>query len=170
MEGMMKAKTAWMMVIAATALSLALFAALIENGKAQGSLTLAGKAVKLAYAYASSKEGVFDPKTKDTVVILTDVPLDAKALDDEFVRLDLVRAGKLHGIQVIIDAEKKLISFSILHNALKISYSEASTENAFTPQIFNAKEAAGRVYRKSPGKSFDDIAFTFDVRFHASIK
>lgn len=166
----MKVKATLIVMIAATAISLALFAAVMDNGKADGNLTVAGKTVKLAYAYAKSQEGFFDPKTKDTVVILSDVPLDAKALADDFVRGELVRAGKLHTVEVIISAKKQPISVTIRHNAFRNPYSGGSTEDAFTPEIFDAQAVAGRVYRESPGENFDDIVFTYDVRFHASIK
>ncbi len=161
--------TIFVMIFAAT-ISLALSAAVTENGKADGNLTVAGKTIKLAYAYASSQEGFFDPKTKDTVVLLTDMPLDAKALADKFVRSELVRAGKLHTVEVIISAKKQPVSVSIRHNAFKTPYSGGSSEDVFTPEIFDAKTVAGRVFRESPGESFDDIVFTYDVRFHASIK
>ncbi|MCX6556215.1 MAG: hypothetical protein NTW95_02095 [Candidatus Aminicenantes bacterium] len=107
---------------------------------------------------------------KDTVVILTDVKLDAKNLADEFARDELVKAGKLHMVEVVINAKKQPISVTIHHHAFKIRPSGGSTEDAFAPELFNTKEVAERVHRESPGESFDDIVFTYDARFHASIQ
>ena len=101
--------------------------------------------------------------------LVTDAPLDAKNLADEFARGELVKAGKLHAVEIVISAKKQPISVSIYHNAFKYPCSGGSTEDAFEPELFTAKAVAGRAYRKSPGESFDDIVFTYDARFHASI-
>ena len=93
------------------------------------------------------------------------MPLDAKALADKFVRSELVRAGKLHTVEVIISAKKQPVSVSIRHNAFKTPYSGGSSEDVFTPEIFDAKTVAGRVFRESPGESFGRYCFYLRCAF-----
>src|SRR6266404_7200597 len=80
------------------------------DGKAEGTLTVNGKTTKVAFAYARSVPGFFDKNTNDIQVIVSDVPLDAKALADEFVRIDLAKAGKLHAFEIVIGATGAPIS------------------------------------------------------------
>ena len=58
--------------------------AVAADGKAEGKLTVAGKSTAVKYAYASAGPGFFDKTKEDVTVIVSDVPLDAKALEDEF--------------------------------------------------------------------------------------
>src|SRR3954467_8984229 len=89
------------------------------DGTAEGTLTVNGKVTKVAYAYARSVPGFFDKSTMDTEVIVSDVPLDAKALADPFVRGDLAEAGKLHAFEIIIDASGTPISTAWRDNGFK---------------------------------------------------
>ena len=84
--------------------------AVAAEGKAEGKLTVAGKSTVVKYAYASAGPGFFDKTKEDVTVIVSDVPLDAKALEDEFERMKMADAGKLHAFEITIDAEGKPIS------------------------------------------------------------
>src|SRR3954470_12829647 len=86
------------------------------DGTASGTLTVNGKVTKVAYAYARSVPGFFDKNTQDTQVIVSDVPLDAAALSDDFARSDLAEAGKLHAFEIIIDASGTPISTAWRHD------------------------------------------------------
>jgi hypothetical protein len=140
-----------------------------DDGKAEGQLTVAGKQIKLAFAYASAQPGFFDKTREDVRVILSDVPLTAKALDDDFERIDMAKAGKLHCVELTIDQEKQPISVTVRHEAFKVSVSGGSTEDVFEAKTFDGKVIDGRIYRKSPGKSFEDIEYTYDVTFKVTI-
>lgn len=139
------------------------------DGKADGTLTVAGKPVKLAYAYASTQPGFFDKKTEDTVVLLTDVPLTGKALDDSFQRSNLAKQGKLHCLEVTINSQKQPISVTIRHPSFRMPQSGGSTEDTFEAKVFDGKVVEGRVFRASPGTSFDDLEFTYDAAFSAAV-
>src|SRR5260221_13135150 len=80
------------------------------DGKAEGTLTVNGKATKVAFAYARSVPGFADKNVNDTLVIVSDVPLDPKALADEFVRIAMAKQGKLHAFETPIDATGTPIS------------------------------------------------------------
>jgi hypothetical protein len=160
-----------MMSVIVVSLAAALLpaAARADAGKATGQITVAGKATTLSYAYAAAKPGFFDKKKNDVVVIFSDVPLDQKALDDDFARIDMVRAGTLHTLEVTIDADKAPISVTVRHPALKPAPSGGSTDDQFDARVFDGRTIAGRVYRKAPGMSFNDIPYSYDVTFEAAI-
>ena len=143
--------------------------ALAEAGKATGHVTVGGTPTKLVYAYATATPGFFDKKKDDVVVILSDVPLDRKAIDDDFTRMDMVRAGKLTTVEVTIDASKAPISVTIRHAVLKPAQSGGSTSDKFDAKTFDGKTIAGRVFRTAPGMSFTDIPYDYDVTFDAVI-
>lgn len=143
--------------------------AMAAEGKADGKLIVDGKAVSLAFAYASAQPGFFDKKSEDIRVLLTDVPLTGKALEDDFTRINLVKQGKLHCLEVTIDAKQQPISVTVRHPSFKVSLSGGSTEDVFEARVFDGKVVDGRVFRKSPGKSFEDLEFTYDVTFSAAI-
>jgi hypothetical protein len=143
--------------------------ALAAEGKAEGQLIVDGKPVKIAYAYASAQPGFFDNKTEDTRVLLTDVPLPDKALEDDFTRINLAKQGKLHCLEVTINAKQQPISVTIRHPAFKVPQSGGSTEDGFEAKVFDGKVIEGRVFRKSPGKSFEDLGYTYEVTFSAAM-
>src|SRR5450830_908709 len=96
-------------VLAAGVAAVAPRAAAAE-GKAEGKLTVAGKSTAVKYVYDSAGPGFFDKTKEDVTVIVSDVPLDAKALEDQFERSHMAGAGKLHAFEITIDAEGKPIS------------------------------------------------------------
>jgi len=141
----------------------------IENGAAEGTVTVNGKAVTLKFAYAVAAKGFSDETKDDTVVILSDVPLAPAVLRDKPARRDLEKAGRLHAIEATINAEKQPINVTVRDAAFKMPASGGSTEDLFEAKTFEKGMIAGRLHRKSPGSSFDDISFTYDVRFKAAV-
>src|SRR5262249_223680 len=63
--------------------AVALSAIEAEPGTAKGKLIVSGQETPLTYAYARAEKGFFDPSKEDIRVILSDVPLDDEALNDE---------------------------------------------------------------------------------------
>src|ERR1700690_3504629 len=110
------------------------------EGKADGKLTVNGKSTEMKYAYASAGPGFFDKTKEDVTVIVSDVPLDAKALEDQFERIHMADAGKLHAFEITIDAEGKPISTAFRHNGFKgPSPSGLSSEDVFTEKTFSGR-------------------------------
>jgi hypothetical protein len=139
------------------------------DGKAEGTLTVNGKTVKVAYAYARSVPGFFDENTKDTQVIVSDVPLDAEALADEFVRIDLAKAGKLHAFEITIDATGTPISTAWRHNGFDGPMpSGLSTADVFTKKVLDDKVVEGS-YKSAAEAEFFGNTYAFDVTFRAAI-
>jgi hypothetical protein len=139
------------------------------DGKAEGTLTVNGKTTKLSYAYARAVKGFFDKTKEDVEVVLSDVPLEAKALEDQFERIHMADTGKLHAFEITIDAEGKPISTAFRHNGFKgPSPSGLSSEDVFTKKTFDGKTVDGR-YKSAKQKEFFGNTYTFDVTFRADI-
>ena len=139
------------------------------DGKAEGTLTVNGKTTKVAYAYARSVPGFFDPNTNDTQVIVSDVPLDAAALADGFARDDLAKAGKLHAFEITIDASGTPVSTAWRDNGFNgpepsgLSSSDVFTKKALDDKVVEAS------YKSAEAAEFFGNTFSFDVTFRASI-
>jgi hypothetical protein len=139
------------------------------DGKAEGTITVNGKTTKLSYAYARAVKGFFDKTKEDVVVVLTDVPLEGKALEDEFERIHMADAGKLHAFEITIDADGKPISTAFRDNGFKkASPSGLSSEDVFTKKVFDGKSVEGRYKSAKPHEFFGDT-YAFDVSFKADV-
>src|ERR1035437_9338496 len=139
------------------------------DGKAEGTLTVNGKTTKLSYAYARAVKGFFDKTKEDVEVVLSDVPLEAKTLEDQFERIHMADAGKLHAFEITIDAEGKPISTAFRHNGFKgPSPSGLSSEDVFTKKMFDGKTVDGR-YKSAKPHEFFGNTYSFDVAFKAEI-
>src|SRR5450759_4356444 len=155
-------------ILAASVAAMAPRAAAAE-GKAEGKLTVAGKSTDVKYAYASAGPGFFDKTKEDVTVIVSDVPLDAKALEDEFERIHMADAGNLHAFEITIDAEVKPISTSFRHGGFtKASPSGLSSEDVFEKKTFDGKTVEGR-YKSAKPHDFFGTTYSFDVTFKADI-
>ena len=143
--------------------------ALAADGKAEGTITVNGKTMKLSYAYARAVKGFFDETKEDIEAILSDVPLDAKALKDQFERMKMATAGKLHAFEITINAEGTPITSTWRHNGFKGPVpSGLSTADVFTKKTFDGKTVEGR-YKSAKEKEFFGNTYSFDVAFRADI-
>ncbi len=139
------------------------------DGKAEGTLTVNGKVTKVAFAYARSVPGFFDKAVNDTLVIVSDVALDAKALGDDFARIKLADKGKLHAFEITIDASGKPISTVWRSNAFKgPAPSGLSSADVFTKTVLDDKFVEGGYKSAEPGEFFGST-YAFDVTFRAAV-
>jgi hypothetical protein len=139
------------------------------DGKAEGTLTVNGKTTKVAYAYARSVPGFFDKNTNDTLVIVSDVPLDDGALSDDFARIDLAKAGKLHAFEITIDATGTPVSTAWRHSGFDGPMpSGLSSADVFTKKALDGKIVDGS-YKSAEQAEFFGNTYAFDVTFRASI-
>jgi hypothetical protein len=158
--------------------SLALFAALgllaspaarAADGKAEGTITVNGKATKVSFAYARAVPGFFDKTKEDVEVVLADVPLEGKALEDQFERIHMADAGKLHAFEITIGADGKPVSTTFRHKGFKdAAPSGLSSEDVFTSKVFDGKTVEGR-YKSAKTHEFFGDTYAFDVTFKAAI-
>jgi len=140
-----------------------------EN-QVKGNFTVAGKAFPITHVYAFAEKGFFDPTKDDVVVLLCDAAVPAAGVRDPFERRDLVKADKLHCVQQTINSEKQVIQFKVEDSHFKMPEAGGSTYQVFEAKTFDAKTIAGRSYTKSEQKSFEDVPYTYDITFSASIE
>lgn len=164
----MNARAASSGVFLAALLVLAVRAAPAADGKAEGTLTVNGKTAKLAFAYAWAEPGFFDKQKEDVHVVLSDVPLAPKALEDTFERIHMADAGNLHAMEIVFDAEAKVISTSFRDKAFKASPSGVSSDDVFEKKTFDGKTVSGRFRGAKPHEFFGDV-YSFDVTFEAPV-
>ncbi len=139
------------------------------DGTASGTITVNGKTTKLSHAYARAVKGFFDKTKEDVEVILTDVPLEPKALEDQFERIHMADAGKLHAFEITLGADGKPISTSFRDNGFKkASPSGLSIADVFTKKVFDGKTVSGSYKSDKPHEFFGDT-YSFDVSFTAEI-
>src|ERR1700675_2017555 len=72
----------------------------------QGKLEVDGKPVPITQVYAYAKEGFFDQKKQDVVVLLCDAAVPAAAVRDPFAYKNLVAAGQVHCVRQTIDTDQ----------------------------------------------------------------
>jgi hypothetical protein len=125
--------------------------------------------VQVAYAYARSVPGFFDKDTMDTQVIVSDVALDAAALGDDFARIDLANAGKLHAFEIVIDASGAPVSTAWRHNGFNGPMpSGLSSSDVFVKKVLDGKVVEGS-YKSGEAAEFFGNTYAFDVTFRAVV-
>jgi hypothetical protein len=141
------------------------------QNRAEGKLEVDGKPVAITQVYAYAKEGFFDKKKQDVVVLLCDGAVPAPAVRDVFAYKDLIATGKVHCVRQTIDADKQVINFDVGHQRFgSMGENGGSTEHVFEAQTFDGKTIAGRARTKGPQKSFKDVPYTYDITFSAAIE
>lgn len=140
-----------------------------DSGTASGTITVNGKTTKLSHAYARAVPGFFDKTKEDVQVILSDVPLEGKALEDQFERKKLADAGKLHAFEITLNAAGEPISTAFRDNGFKrASPSGLSSADVFTKKVFDGKTVEGS-YKSAKESEFFDNTYSFDVSFRAAV-
>src|ERR1700730_16792757 len=141
------------------------------QNRAEGKLEVDGKPIAITQVYAYAKEGFFDKKKQDVVVLLCDAAVPPPAVRDVFAYKDLVATGKVHCVRQTIDADKQVINFDVGHQRFgSMGENGGSTEHVFEAQTFDGKTIAGRARTKGPQKSFKDVPYTYDITFSAAIE
>ena len=141
------------------------------QNRVEGKLDVDGKPVAITQVYAYAKEGFFDKKKQDVVVMLCDAPVPAPVVRDTFAYKDLIATGKVHCVRQTIDADKQVINYDVGHQRFgSLGENGGSTEHVFEAQTFDGKTIAGRARTKSPQKSFKDVPYTYDITFSAAIE
>ena len=162
---------AWFAQIVAFSVVASWMTPLAAQNRVEGKLEVDGKPVAMTQVYAYAKEGFFDKKKQDVVVLLCDAAVPAPAVRDTFAYKDLVAAGKLHCVRQTIDADKHVINFDVGHQRFgSLGENGGSTEHVFEAQTFDGKTIAGRARTKGPQKSFKDVPYTYDITFSAAIE
>src|ERR1700682_1623965 len=141
------------------------------QNRVDGKLEVDGTPVAITQVYAYAKEGFFDKKKQDVVVLLCDAEVPAPAVRDPVAYKDLVSTGRVPFVRPTIDTHKHVINFDVGHQRFgSLGENGGSTEHVFEAQTFDGKTIAGRARTKSPQKSFKDVPYTYDITFSAAIE
>ncbi len=144
---------------------LAVAAAAQSGGTATGTLTINGKDNALKYAYVIPGDFGYDAKSKDTLVVLTDVPLGPFDLEDPFVEKDLGKAGQLHGVTIHLTPENHAATAWLYDQAFGEATVTLSGNIRYTPKTFNARTVSGKV-ELAPDE-LSGVSFAFSASFDA---
>src|SRR5450759_3527661 len=146
------------LLFAGASLSFATLAATAgaQEGTASGTLTVAAKTTPLTHVYARAQKGFFDPTKEDILVILSDVAIPEDALSDEFARHKMAGDGKLHGVEVVLDADKQAVSGGLLHEAFAETqgYVSVAGMHEFLAKTFDGKVVEGTLSTTFPSNVF----------------
>lgn len=80
----------------------------LQPGQASGSYTAKGEVVELKYAYAGRAERFGN---ESLVVLLTEKPIPAEALANEFKSPDLLEGEKIRGLEYVLDDDTMWVRF-----------------------------------------------------------
>ena len=146
--------------------------AFAAEGTANGAFTVKGKATKLTHAYAKVNADASNKANEEIEVILSDVPLDAKVLNDPtpFGLIELSRAGKLHAIKFFIKPPSMVTGTMLFdYPAFKMgSVSAAGTDIKVDVKTLDKTTVAGKLYTAKP-LDFNDVPYEYSVTFSAPI-
>jgi len=137
--------------------------------KADGQFIVAGDTAKLQFAYAKAQPGFFDKAEEDIVVIVSNISLSEKAIEDRWELRDLASEGLLKFVEITINSKQQPISVSLRHSAFKASPSGFSSNYILELKTFNEKTVEGRMYCKSEQEFFNTV-YSFDFTFKAEIR
>jgi len=136
----------------------------MQPGTASGTLSVDGTVYQLRHAYARTEPGTFDPKQKQVVLDLFDAEVAPAARKDRFATIDLVRGGKVHGLSVTIDADRRVISGSFYVMGLEMASSTGWQQ--VEAIAFDMKSGIeGRLYSKGVHDLLGHPV-EIDARFH----
>ncbi len=136
-------------ILAAAAITLWTATAQAQPGTATGAVTVNGRQFELRYAYASVQPGSFDARTEDVRVLLTDVPVDEPSQADTTALVRLARTGRLHGIEVVLDAKGEPMSGSLFLDSFN-GMASVSGVHRFEPKALERSLISGRMFSDSP--------------------
>ena len=137
---------------------------------AKGKLVVDGKALEITQVYAYAQPGFFDKKKQDVVVLMCDATVPAKSVRDYFEISKLIETGSLHCVRQIINAEKQVINYEVMHKGFGMQESGGSSYHVFDVKTFDTSKIEGRARTTSPQKSFKDIPYGYDITVTASIE
>jgi hypothetical protein len=153
----------------AIAISIGMASQNAKTSNAEGQFTVAGNTIEIQHAYAIAQPGFFDETKEDIVLIVTNIPLSDKAIEDQWARNALVSEGSLKSIEITINSEQQPISVSVKHPAFQANPSGFSSDYILELKTFDEKNVEGRMYCKTEQEFFDTV-YTFDFTFNAEIR
>jgi hypothetical protein len=136
----------------------------------KGKLTVGGTPVEMTYAYAYFDK-TFNEGKDTVVVVLSDAPLPADAVQNDYARNKLVEAGKLSYVELMVSPEKREIHYEVQHKrfGMMMQPSGDDSDHVLEVKTLDGKTIAGHARTVSPQKSLDDVPYSYDITFSAQI-
>jgi hypothetical protein len=139
----------------------------VETGKADGTVTINRKPVKLKYAFAR-KDKDSDDKDRYTV-FLTDRPVSRSVLADDQRLSKAVANGDIVALKLEFDGARKLTHAETMSKVLQHKTLPMMSEQfTVTAPAFTATSAEAAVATTQDQEFFSDVA-TANVKFHAVV-
>jgi hypothetical protein len=155
------------------ALSLALSASALPLGTADGSLTVAGKAVHLTHAYAWRTQNPFPPKEARVMVLLSESEVPASALGKQIELFELAHRGGLAGFEFEIAPQNDLKEGVVFSSAFPSGWLSVSGLARLTPRDAGPGRVAGSIAMPEPGHwgpPHQEIPFQYSAQFEVEVK
>ena len=140
-----------------------------EPGKVRGEMVINGESTALKYAYAFSEPSFFDKTKTDTVVILSNMALDEEGVANWAKRSELEDIGKLHCIELTINADNKVISRRLRHAVFDGSPSGVSGLEVYEPLQADKETIAGKAYSTKESDIFG-VKYQYRASFRARLR
>ena len=157
------------LIAAAVVFALGVSVVHAQEGTANGTFTINGKAVKLVYAYATAEPDSSNKSREILLVTVSDVKLTPAQLNFPFGLQGAMKAGKVHAIVAELDPTKKVVNAMLYDRAFGVDLvSEGGASNRFEGTI-DKNTVSGKLYRSTPGET-NKIKFDFAVTFTAPIQ
>ena len=132
---------------------------------ATGSITVNGNKTEFKHAYTSVTKSTADNKS-ETILMMTDKPLSAKAASDEWARSSEARSNKVQMMEITFGGDKKIIRANFTVDPLKGGANTADYKAEISR--LTASAFSGRVHSGGEQKEFKNT-FSFDVRFDTAM-
>jgi len=84
-----------------------------DPGTATGKMTVGGKSTELHWAVARTSPDPFDKKQTNVIVLVSNIKVTPEQFNDLKSMFDLADSGRLTGIEVTINPDKKIIGGQI---------------------------------------------------------
>ncbi len=155
------------LVIIVLLISISLLNSDSKNEKSE--LTVNKEVYKLKYNYASYQNGFFDKGVDDILLILSDIPLKKKLLNDVFKRMKLEKKGKLHCLEITLNWKNMIINIKTRDKSFQFTPSSSNTDFVFEPMKTTKNTIKGRIYSRRE-QDFLGIKYSFDCTFETKIE
>jgi hypothetical protein len=134
-----------------------------------GTVTVNGKTFPLRHAYAIRGPAFHDEKNEEVKIVLSDVPITAAELEDDFAILKKGHSGKLHAVVARLDLEGNAQTGELYHSLLGELTMALYGDHVFQAKVFDKQRVAGRLYMPEPRES-SGATYTYDAKFDLGVQ
>ena len=135
---------------------------------ASGKLVVDGKAVELTHVYAYMDK-TFNEGKDAVVIVLADAAIPPEAVQDAYARNKLVSAGTLHYVELLVVAGKQT-HYEVQHKRFGMMMQPSGDDSDHVLEgKADGKSVTGHARTTAAQKSLDDVPYSYDVTFAATV-